>query len=552
MPPFGSFHWPRKIAIEVGWTSQSAGGVKISTGGAAAAGAPLVVGGVGAFMQAVTSRRAASGSTAAGTAARGSKEERTPMRGSLSVRILPGVSSRTRLLALAGPLVVSFWLRSAFAWVDTIFASTLFDSQGESLGDASIAAIGLTLPFEFLLTACWVGSSNGLTARLAAAMGAGEGDRVEQLKRASRRIIHGLGVLFLALAAGIWIFAERVGLDPLVAHQFRIYATILIGGSAFTAFWAILPDSLVKAHHDTRSTMWAGVFSSITNVVLNAVFVFVFEWGMFGIALSTVLSRIAGLVYAVGRARAHEVARRLRDDQGRPGLFGNPVRSILSLSIPSAITYLLMAAEALAINGLLANQEDSTSLLAAWSIFDRSVRFLAMPLIAISVAMLPLAARLSGEGAVGALRRELSVGMRAGIIYIGVFVTPLALFLGPWVAHALSDSPATAEFGAGSMTWVPLAVFGFLPFLLARATFDGLQRPRPGLIASIVRAVVLVIPLAWLGMHFHAQLGVTLIDGACIGFGVGTMISGLGLWFWTTNKLEAECAAVREDDGALE
>lgn len=467
------------------------------------------------------------------------------------MRILPGVTARTRLLALAGPLVISFWLRSAFAWVDTIFASTLFDAQGDSLGDASIAAIGLTLPFEFLLTACWVGSSNGLTARLAAAMGAGEGDRVEQLKRASRRIIQGLGVLFLALAAGIWLFAERVGLDPLVAQQFRIYATILIGGSAFTAFWAVLPDSLVKAHHDTRSTMWAGVFSSITNVILNAVFVFVFEWGMFGIALSTVLSRIAGLSYAVGRARAHEVARRLRDDQGRPGLYGSPVRSILALSIPSAITYLLMAVEALAVNGMLANRADSTSLLAAWSIFDRSVRFLAMPLIAVSVAMLPLAARLSGEGAVGALRRELSVGMRAGLVYVIAVVTPLALFLGPWVAHALSDSPATAEFGAGSMVWVPLAVYGFLPFLLARATFDGLQRPRPGLVASILRAALLVIPLVWLGMEFHSRLGVTAIEGACIGFGTGTLISGLGLWIWTTRKLEAECAAVRKDDGAL-
>ena len=167
MPPFGSFHWPRKIAIEIGWTSQLLGGVKTRTGEAVTAGAAAaLVGGVGAFMQEEASRRAASGRNPASAAARGSKEERASMRGSLPMRILPGVSTRTRLLALAGPLVVSFWLRSAFAWVDTIFASMLFDDQGASLGDASIAAIGLTLPFEFLLTACWVGSSNGLTALL--------------------------------------------------------------------------------------------------------------------------------------------------------------------------------------------------------------------------------------------------------------------------------------------------------------------------------------------------------------------------------------------------
>ena len=79
------------------------------------------------------------------------------------------------ILRLSAPLVVSFWLRSAFAWIDTIFAARLEGLEGrEGLGDASIAAIGLAVPFEFLTIACWVGASNGLTTRLAAAMGAGE------------------------------------------------------------------------------------------------------------------------------------------------------------------------------------------------------------------------------------------------------------------------------------------------------------------------------------------------------------------------------------------
>ncbi len=41
------------------------------------------------------------------------------------------------------PLVVSFWMRAAFTFVDTIYASTL--------GDSAVAAIGLSLPFEFLM-----------------------------------------------------------------------------------------------------------------------------------------------------------------------------------------------------------------------------------------------------------------------------------------------------------------------------------------------------------------------------------------------------------------
>src|SRR5262245_40356555 len=76
------------------------------------------------------------------------------------------------VLRMAAPLVVSFWMRSLFTFVDTIYASTL--------GDASVAAIGLSLPFEFLMIAVWVGLSTGLTSNLARAMGARPGDRIRQ------------------------------------------------------------------------------------------------------------------------------------------------------------------------------------------------------------------------------------------------------------------------------------------------------------------------------------------------------------------------------------
>ena len=96
---------------------------------------------------------------------------------------------KSLLLPLALPLVISFWLRSAFAWVDTIFASLLHSDVDGAIGDASIAAIGLALPLDFLLTAFWVGTSNGVTARLASAIGANRSEEVVQIKKSTYKII---------------------------------------------------------------------------------------------------------------------------------------------------------------------------------------------------------------------------------------------------------------------------------------------------------------------------------------------------------------------------
>src|SRR4029450_1381651 len=116
-------------------------------------------------------------------------------------------------------------------------------------------AVGLTIPFEFLMIACWVGVSTGLTSHLSQAMGARQGARIEQLLTTARRIVWALVPIFLAIAAGAYLYAPHMGLDAKVADLFALYCAVLIGGSAFNSFWSVLPDSLVKAHHDTRSTM---------------------------------------------------------------------------------------------------------------------------------------------------------------------------------------------------------------------------------------------------------------------------------------------------------
>lgn len=401
--------------------------------------------------------------------------------------------------------------------------------------DQAIAAIGLTFPFEFLFIACWVGASNGLTARLSAALGANEGEKIEQLKRATLRIVAALSALFAVLAVALWFGADLYAPAEIV-EPFRIYATVLMGGSALTAYWSIVPDSVVKMHHDTRATMWAGLASSIVNVVLNATFVFVFGWGIFGIALSTVLGRLAGLAYAIARARQHERARIASGTCDRPGRFERPVRAILVLAVPSGITYVLLAIEGVWVNKILGARADCLSVLPAWTIFDQTTRFLSMPMIATGVAMLPLAARLHGRGDVLGIRRELRTGLLFGLGYV-VALVPLLLLFGASLGAALAETEASQAATRAAMRWVPLAVLALSPLFLLRSTFDGMQMPRPGLVVSLIRSLVLVVPLVVLGLEVAPSIGVEPVVGAVLGFGLGAGVASGLLLLWLVRVL---------------
>lgn len=417
------------------------------------------------------------------------------------------------VLRMAGPLVISFWMRAVVTLVDTIFAAVL--------GDHAVAAIGLTVPLEFLMIAAWVGTSTGLTACLSRAVGARAAARFEQYKTVARRLILGLTPFFALAGAAVWFVAPRLGLEPATASAFAVYGTVLVVGSSITTFWSILPDSVVKAYQDTRSTMWAGITSNLLNVGLNSLFLFVFGWGLFGIALSTVLSRLGGLIYAISRARAHEMRAALTPAADH-ALDPAPYRSVLRLAIPASLTFGLMATESGLINALLARAPFATEAIAAYSIYYRLVLFSMQPVIATAVAMLPFASRLIGVGDCAGIRRGLRQASRACLTYAIVVVGPVMYLSAPWIAGALADAALTVEYATFALRSVAVACAISIPFLLCRPVFEALGEGRPGLVMALVRYALLTAPLGWIGLTFAASLGYPAMYGLI----VGTLIAG--------------------------
>jgi putative MATE family efflux protein len=426
------------------------------------------------------------------------------------------------------PLVVSFWMRALFTFVDTYYASFL--------SDAAVAAIGLSFPFEFMMIAVWVGMSTGLTSNFSRAMGAGEETKLRQYLKATWTLVLLCIPAFLLLGAACWAFAGRLAPDPEVAHQFAIYGSVLVGGSALTLFWSVLPDSIVKAHGDTKATMWAGIWSNVINVVLNTIFTFIFHWGILGIALSTVIGRFGGLAYALRKAAGHEAARKARGAPEVPGVDRHPYRALFALAVPSALSYVLMASETGVVNWLLKGIEHGKEALAAYAIYYRVFQFVVMPAIAASVAMLPFAARRIGEKDTSGVRRGLKEAHVAVAVYVAV-AAPVLYLLAPPLARHLSNSPVTLAYLTPALRIVPLAALLATPFFLCRPVFEGMGRGRPGLTMSVLRYVVLAAPAAALGLRSAPALHVSGVVGLICGLMAATAISSLAFLFWTRKAL---------------
>jgi Na+-driven multidrug efflux pump len=447
-----------------------------------------------------------------------------------------GSSTDPSILRMSAPLVVSFVMRAAFSLVDTIYAATI--------GDPAVAAIGLTIPFEFFMIAVWVGLSTGLTSCLSRAMGAHEGNKIRQYLRATWVMVWVASPAFVLLGPVIWLWAPHMGLESEVSRAFQIYGMVLIAGSGVTSFWSVIPDSLVKAHQDTRSTMWAGIWSNVINVTLNTIFVFVFGWGVFGIALSTVIGRIGGLWYALVRARRHEQRRESEGRDTATGTDPRPYRSLLALAVPSSLTFMLMAAETALINYLLSRVAHATEAIAAYSIYYRVVLFAFNPVIAVAVALLPYSARRFGRGDVAGVRRGLRETSTALAGYCVALVGPLALWGAPWLSGFLTESAISEQYTTFALRLVPLGCLVGIPFLLCRPVFEAMQRGNPGLVMATARYGVLTVPAVLAGAAIARATGHPEFYGLLLGLLVTGAVTSIAFWLWLRGSLAVRPAVL--------
>lgn len=431
------------------------------------------------------------------------------------------------LIRLALPMVISFTFRFLFTLVDTVYAASAAVRADEP---EAVAAIGLFLPIQTILIALWVGLSAGFTASISQAFGQRDEARVCALKRAMIRVHQALVPILVFLAAVVWLAVPHLpDLEPGLKDSFRTYATVLVAGMPVAGFLSIYPDSIVKAHHDTVSTMKAGLFSSLTNVVLNTVFVFVFHWGLLGIAIATVVSRYPSFCYALYRARVLE-GRRLAGlaawDRGARE-WPAPLRSILTLAVPGGFTYLLVFFEEAVVMWLLKDLEHNTVAIAAYGVYARLLSLVTMPAIATSVAVLPFVARLVPEGRtaevlvdlkrglLGAAGLSLCIALPAGWI----FAEPIATYLVPEKMAALQDDGAAA---INFLFLLPFAAMATVPFLVLRPVFEAVHQPRLGVWITMAKSLLLSVPILTTGRYLAPAVGMDPLLGILLGMVLAT------------------------------
>ncbi|MEM7516689.1 MAG: hypothetical protein AAF368_07175, partial [Planctomycetota bacterium] len=114
--------------------------------------------------------------------------------------------------------------------------------------------------------------------------------------------------------------------------------------------------------------------------------------------------------------------------------------------------------------------------------------------------------------------------------YLVFFLVPVAWLGASWIVGdviPLQEESARAQ-AIAAIRLMPLVAIGSGPMFLMRSTFEGLQRPLPGLVASLFRTLALVIPLVWIFVARAEARGGEIVHAAVIGLAIGVAIASAG------------------------
>lgn len=405
------------------------------------------------------------------------------------------------LLSMAAPMMLSMIVQALYNVVDSLFVSYIPDTP-ELLhaGDMAVNALTLAFPIQMLIMALCVGTGVGINASLARSLGGG--DREQAGRIAGNAMVLSLGYYLVMLAFGLLgahAYLESQTSDPVVLKFSFSYLSIITIYSFGTIGYMCF-EKLLQATGKTTAAMTGQLVGSLTNIILDPVFIFGYfgvpAMGVTGAAVATIIGQCASFVvitllhFCCNREVPFRLAL-LRPN--RKIIFeiyrvGGP--AIVMQSLTSVMTY--------GMNLILGSV--SATAVTAYGVYYKLQNFIFMPAYGLNNASVPILSFNYGAKEAGRIRQAIrwglgtvSVIMTAGILLLQLGARPIVQ------CFALSEEAVEL-----CVTALRIITLGFLfagANILLQGVCQALGNGIYSLIISLIRMVIVVLPLAFFLSH---------------------------------------------------
>ncbi len=403
------------------------------------------------------------------------------------------------LLEYAIPAIIAMTAASLYNITDSIFI-------GHGVGPMALSGLAITFPLMNLAAAFGSLVGIGGSALLSLRLGQKDYDTANKI----------LGnVLILNLICGISFSIITLSfLTPILyffgasehtlpyAHDFMV---IILLGNVVTHIYMGL-NALLRSIGKPKQSMYATIYTVLINLVLNPLFIFVFDWGIRGSASATVISQMIVLVWQIQLFRNKSSFIYLKKSIFR--LSKDIVRDIIAIGMSPFLMNMGACVIVVLINqGLIHSGGDLA--VGAYGIVNRVAFLFVMIVMGLNQGMQPIAGYNYGAG----LHSRVTEVLKRSIVYATIIMTSgfiiVELFPHAVASVFTTDEELTDLAVVGlRCVFVSYPIVGFQ--MVVSTFFQSIGMAKKAIFLSLTRQVLFLIPLLLILPHFWGIKGVWL------------------------------------------
>ena len=373
-----------------------------------------------------------------------------------------------------------------------ILADTFFIARG--IGADALAALNLVLPAYSLMngTGLMIGMGSAARYTLSAA---GSDNKIHRtifthalyLGILAAIIFSSAGALFPSqIASFLGADADTVGYAADYIRILLVFSPLFLGNNILLCF--------VRNDGSPRLSMTGMIVGSLTNIVLDYVFIYPLGMGMTGAALATATAPVISMLIM----SVHFIKKRNHFRPVRTRLSLVRWGDICTLGVSSLVTELSSGVVIIVFNYLILGLNGNTGV-AAYGILANIALVLVSIYTGIGQGVQPIVSRYAGkdgEEQRRSLRRyalitSLSFALLSYLL-IAVFAVPLAELFNR------EHDPILTDIASNGMRIYFVSLFFSGINIVAAAFLSSADRPKQAFVVSILRGFVLIIPVAWI------------------------------------------------------
>jgi putative MATE family efflux protein len=413
------------------------------------------------------------------------------------------------------PAFVGVFVNALYNIVDRIFI-------GQGVGAEALSGISVIFPVMLIMMGFGMLIGIGTGVYVSINLGKKDTERAEKTLGTGFMLMILVSIIIMVVTYALKVpILRSFGSTDETFQYANDYLDIILGGVSFMVIGFSL-NNVIRSEGNARIAMISMILSSVINIILDPIFIFVLDMGVRGAAYATIISMFVLMIWVLAHFRSNRSVIKLRAGYIRIN------RGIMFEILAIGMAPFSMQIANSFVQGLLNKkliEFGSDLAVGAMGIINSVLTLVIMAIVALNMASQPIIGFNYGAKSVERIKDALRISLIAASLIAVIAFTFIEAIPGVIVKVFNKDSETLYNIAVRGLRLVILAlpIVGFQ--VVASNFFQAVGKARLAMFATLFRQVIGLIPLLLILPEFWG------IDGIWLSYPLADSLSAIAVGY---------------------